>query len=95
MTREQWLLTILSLSWSGWLLSFIIGKWVQRRDDSSQIPVYRIAQLETRMELAGEKMSDLANVVQVMPDKMRLEFVTRREWDATERRRQQQPREEP
>lgn len=87
MTREQWLLTILSLSWSGWMISFIVGKWVQRREGSADVPIYRLSQLEKRMDDAGEKMSDLANIVQVMPDRLRAEFVTRREWDATERRR--------
>ena len=88
MTREQWLLTILSVSWSGWMVSFVVGKWVQRREGSTEIPLYRITQLEARMDHAGEKMSDLANAVQAMPERLRLEFVTRREWDATERRRQ-------
>ncbi len=91
MTREQWLLTILSLSWSGYLVSFAVGKWVQRREGSTEVPLYRIAQLEARMDHAGEKMSDLANAVQGMPERLRGEFVTRREWDATERRHHQQP----
>lgn len=81
MTREQWLLTILSLSWSGWMVSFIVGKWVQRREGSTDVPIYRLALLEKRMDQAGDKMSDLANVVQAMPDKIREEFVTRREWN--------------
>ncbi len=85
MTREQWLLTIVSVSWSGWLISFAIGKWVQRREGSTDVPLYRITQLEKRMDQAGEKMSDLANVVQAMPNVIRDEFVTRREWE--ERRR--------
>lgn len=74
MTLEQGLLAAVSLSWSTWLTSFAIGK-------------YRIGQLERRMDQAGEKMSDLANDVQTMPDKMRAEFVSRKEWEATERRR--------
>jgi len=87
MTREQWLLTILSLSWSGWMVSFVVGKWVQRREGSTEIPLYRITQLEARMDRAGDKMSDLANAVQGMPERLRDEFVTRQEWDLTERRR--------
>jgi hypothetical protein len=88
MTREQWLLTLLTVSWSGWMLSFLVGKWVQRRDSSSELPVHRISELERRMNQAGDKMSDLANDVQAMPEKLRHEFVTRLEWDAyAERRR--------
>ncbi len=86
MTREQWLLTIISVSWSGWLISFAIGKWVQRREGSTEVPLYRLAQLERRMDQAGDKMSDLANSIQGMPAIMRDEFVTRREWDAIEKR---------
>jgi hypothetical protein len=86
-TREQWLLTILSVSWSGWLLSFAFGKWVQRREGSAEIPLHRITELERRMDRAGEKMSDLANDVQGMPERLRDQFVTRYEWAATERRR--------
>jgi hypothetical protein len=87
MSREQWLLTILSVSWSGWMISFVVGKWVQRREGSADVPLYRLTQLEQRMNQAGDKMSDLANEVQAMPERLRNEFVTRREWDATERRR--------
>jgi hypothetical protein len=86
MTREQWLLTILSLSWSGWMISFVVGKWVQRREGSADVPLWRITQLERRMDQAGDKMSDLANAIQGMPERLRDEFVTRREWDAIEKR---------
>ena len=70
------------------MVSFIVGKWVQRREGSAEIPLYRISQLEARMDRAGEKMSDLANAVQGMPERLRGEFVTRKEWDLTERRKQ-------
>ena len=71
------------------MVSFIVGKWVQRREGSAEIPVYRIAQLEKRMDTAGQKMSDLANDVQGMPERLRAEFVTRLEWDMTTERRKE------
>lgn len=106
MNLEKWLLAVLSVSWSGWLLSFAIGKWTHRQETITENPVYRIAQLEThmkavddipllvhrireletRMNQAGNKMSDLTDAVQGLPERLRGTFVTRMEWDMSERR---------
>lgn len=84
MTMEQWLLTGVSISWGGWMLSLAVGKWIQKQETSDQMPRYRLDLLEKRMDLAGEKASDLADHVQALPERMRGEFFTRREWDAIE-----------
>lgn len=93
------LLAFLSISWSGWLLSFAIGKWTKRQETIVDAPIYRIEQLEkavsqlgssamheyritmleNSMNRAGEKMSDLANEVQKMPEMLRKDFITRTE----------------
>lgn len=107
MNPEKWLLLVLSVSWSSWLLSFTIGKWVRRQESVTEHPLYRIGQLELhlgavdqipllvhrvtelerRVNQAGEKMSDVADAVQSLPERLRADFVTRDEWDLTERRR--------
>ena len=76
---EEMLIAALGVTWSGFGLSFMVGKWVRRQEHSSEMPAYRIGQLERRMDQAGEKMSDLAGDIQGLPDRMRAEFVTRRE----------------
>lgn len=86
---EQMLTAALGVTWGGLGLSFAIGKWARSRETDGEIPLYRITQLEHRMDQAGEKMSDFTNMIQAMPDKLRLEFVTRLEWNATERRRRE------
>lgn len=73
MTFEQGLLAAVSLSWSTWLASFSIMHFRQN-------------QLEKRMDSAGEKMSDMAGHVQAFPERMRDEFLTRREWEEWRRR---------
>jgi hypothetical protein len=103
MTMEQLLASALAVTWGGLGVSFAIGRWARRQETASEIPLYRIEQLEKRMETvvlrteweatdrqldrAGKKMSDLANEVQVLPERMREQFVLRAEWDLTERRR--------
>lgn len=51
--------------------SFLLGKLYSRMDRVED----RCVELDKRMDKAGEKMSDLANEVQTMPDK----FLTRRD----------------
>ena len=85
MTPEQWLLTGVSVSWSGWMISFGIGKWVKGREGSTTLPEYRITQMEKRMDQAGQKISDLTDVVQALPDRLRAEFMTRAECELLSR----------
>lgn len=105
-TTEQWLLTAVSVSWSGWMTSLAVGKWIRKTETQTEQPVYRIAQLElhmasvdliplllhrvkeleSRMDQAGDKMSDLTDAVQGLPERLRGTFITRIEWDLTERR---------
>lgn len=84
---EQLLAAALGVTWGGLGLSFAIGKWARSREVAADVPLYRIQQLEKRCDQAGEKMSDLANMVQSMPERLRADFVTRAEWALTERRR--------
>ena len=76
---EEMLIAALGVTWSGFGLSFAIGKWVRGREVATDMPSYRIGQLEKRMDQAGEKMSDLAGDIQGLPDRLRLEFITRHE----------------
>lgn len=107
MTPEQWLLTAVSVSWSGWMASLAVGKWIRKTETQTEQPLYRITQLEAhlsaveeipllvhrvmrleqRMDQAGDKLSDLTDAVQGLPERMRRDFVTRAEWDLIERRR--------
>jgi Zn-dependent protease with chaperone function len=84
---EQWLTAALGITWGGLGLSFAVGKWARGRETAADAILYRVEQLERRMERAGEKMSDLANEVQAMPERLRHEFVLRAEWALTERRK--------
>lgn len=101
-TVEQFLTAALGITWGGIGLSFAVGKWAKSREageaslQTAQTVMgaallYRIEQMEKRMDKAGGHISDLATAVQGLPETLgrafRTEFVTRREWDLTERRR--------
>lgn len=49
--------------------------------------VHRVTELEKRVDQAGKHTSDLASAVQGLPERLRHTFVTREEWNLTERRR--------
>lgn len=83
---EKLLLYVVSGTWAGWMLSFTIGKWVKSREVSEDLPLYRLGVLERRMDQAGQKISDLADEVQTLPERMRTEFVTRYECKLLEER---------
>lgn len=59
MTPEKILLAVVTVSWSGWMLSFAIGKWVRGQESSTQTPIYRIDQLEK----AVARMGDMTTVI--------------------------------
>ena len=65
---EEMLIAALGVTWSGFGLSFAIGKWVRGREVATDMPSYRIGQLEKRMDQA-----------EGLPDRLRLEFITRHE----------------
>jgi hypothetical protein len=88
-TIEQFLTAALGVTWGGIGLAFAVGKWARSREAAGETLLFRIEQLEKRMEQAGNKMSDLASAVQGLPDRLRHDFVLRVEWDATERRRKE------
>ncbi len=48
------LLTVLTATWSGWMLSFAVGKWVRRQESSTDLPLYRLQQLESKLTQIGE-----------------------------------------
>ncbi len=95
---EGFLYAALGATWGGIGLSFGVGKWVRSRETDVKAMaeqfksvttalMYRIEQLEKRTEHAGGHMSDLATAVQGLPERLRQSFVTREEWDLTERRK--------
>ena len=95
---ESMLLAGLGATWAGIVLSFGIGRWARSREVDAKgmaeqfrsvttALMYRIEQLEKAQDRAGGHISDLASSVQGLPERLRAEFVTRTEWNLTERRR--------
>ena len=70
------------------MVMFGIGKWF----GGTNLSLHRITQLEQRMDRAGQKWSDLANDVQAMPDRLREEFISRRECELLLLRRSDEER---
>ena len=95
---ESMLYAALGATWGGIGISFAVGKWVRSREtdgkalaeqfrSNSTALLYRIEQLEKRTDQAGGHISDLASAVQGLLEQLRKAFVTREEWDMSERRR--------
>ena len=74
-TVEKILLALLTLSWSGWALSYAVGRWTHGREGSEQLFLRDIADLTKRMDKAGNAMSDLASKLQGFEARMYDVFV--------------------
>ena len=74
-TVEKILLALLTLSWSGWALSYAVGRWTHGREGSEQLFLRDIADLTKRMDKAGLAMSDLASKLQGFEARMYDVFV--------------------
>lgn len=80
MTGFQWFTLIqtvvMTLAAAGVALlyrGFQTGKWVQNQESRSK----EIDQITTRLDRAGQKISDLATDVQGLPERMHRDFIPR------------------